>query len=52
MGLCEAAGSYEMLVIGRFLIGLCCGFSTGLAPLYVSEIAPVHIRDEIHQFLA
>ena len=37
MGSCEAAGSYEMLVIGRFLVGLCCGFCTGLSPLYVSE---------------
>ena len=33
-----------MLVIGRFLNGLACGFFTGLAPLYVSEVAPVRIR--------
>ena len=37
MGSCEVAGSYEMLVIGRFFVGLCCGFCTGLSPLYVSE---------------
>ena len=37
MGACEVAGSYEMLVVGRFLVGLCCGFCTGLSPLYVSE---------------
>lgn len=47
MAFSKAAGSFEMLVIGRFSIGLACGFFTGLAPLYVSEIAPVKIRGEI-----
>ena len=44
MGACEAAGSYEMLVIGRFSIGLACGLFTGLVPLYITEIAPVEMR--------
>ena len=47
MGFSKSANSFEMLVIGRFSIGLACGFFTGLAPLYVSEIAPVKIRGEI-----
>ena len=47
MGFAKSANSFEMLVIGRFSIGLACGFFTGLAPLYVSEIAPVKIRGEI-----
>jgi SP family facilitated glucose transporter-like MFS transporter 1 len=44
MGVCKAAGSYEMLVIGRFFIGIACGLFTGLVPLYITEIAPVHLR--------
>jgi len=44
MGLCEVANSYEMLFLGRLLIGLACGFFTGLVPMYVTEIAPVNIR--------
>ena len=44
MGLADVAASYEMLVVGRFLVGLCSGFCTGLSPLYVSEIAPVKVR--------
>ena len=47
MGFSEMAGSYEMIFIGRFLIGLACGFFTGLVPLYISEIAPVDIRGQI-----
>ena len=47
MAFSKSANSFEMLAIGRFSIGLACGFFTGLAPLYVSEIAPVKIRGEI-----
>ena len=43
-GCSEPAGSYEMIIIGRLLIGLACGLFTGLVPLYVTEVAPVHIR--------
>lgn len=44
MGFAEGAGSYEMLFVGRFLIGVNCGLNTSLCPLYVSEIAPVNLR--------
>ncbi|XP_059086366.1 glucose transporter type 1-like [Tigriopus californicus] len=44
MGFCEMAGSYAMLFIGRFSIGISCGLFTGLAPLYISEVAPIDIR--------
>ena len=29
MGICKVSDSYELLVIGRFLIGLACGLFTG-----------------------
>lgn len=43
-GVSVPAGAYELLIIGRLLIGLACGLFTGLVPLYVSEIAPVNLR--------
>ena len=44
MGFCKLANSYEMMLIGRTLVGVSAGLFTGLSPLYVAEIAPIHIR--------
>ena len=44
MGYCKDYYSYEMLVAGRFLVGVGDGLATGILPLYISEIAPIHIR--------
>lgn len=44
MGFSKLAGSVEMLIIGRFLIGINCGFATTASPTYVSEIAPLNLR--------
>ncbi|XP_064643222.1 glucose transporter type 1-like isoform X2 [Lineus longissimus] len=44
MSLSKVAGSYEMLIAGRFIVGVSCGINTGIAPLYLSEIAPVELR--------
>ncbi|XP_034552195.1 solute carrier family 2, facilitated glucose transporter member 1-like isoform X2 [Notolabrus celidotus] len=44
MGFSKLAGSFEMLIIGRFIIGLYSGLSTGFVPLYVEEISPTSIR--------
>nr|CDS25463.1 solute carrier family 2 facilitated glucose [Hymenolepis microstoma] len=41
---CQAAVSFEMIVVGRILVGFACGAFTGIAPVYLSEIAPVNIR--------
>lgn len=47
MGLSEPAKSYEMLIIGRFVVGFSCGLYTGLTPMYNSEIAPPSIRGAV-----
>ncbi|KAI5734822.1 hypothetical protein M8J77_010792 [Diaphorina citri] len=36
--------SYEMLFVGRFIIGINCGLNTSLVPMYISEIAPLNLR--------
>ena len=44
MGCCKVASSYELMLIGRTLVGISAGLFTGLSPLYIAEIAPIHIR--------
>ena len=43
-GICQVSNSFEILFLSRFLAGLSCGLFTGLVPLYVTEIAPLHLR--------
>ncbi|XP_014256892.1 solute carrier family 2, facilitated glucose transporter member 1-like [Cimex lectularius] len=43
----KAAGSYELLLIGRFVIGVNAGLSAGLVPLYITEISPVDLRGAV-----
>ncbi|KAL1692716.1 general substrate transporter [Schizophyllum commune] len=40
----SATYSYAQLVVGRFLGGVGIGLLSSAAPLYISEIAPPHIR--------
>ncbi|KAL6109338.1 slc2a14 [Pungitius sinensis] len=44
MGLSALCGSYEMIIIGRLIIGVFCGLCTGLTPMYVGEISPTAVR--------
>lgn len=41
---CRSAESVEMLIIGRLLVGLAAGIATSTAPMYLSELAPLHLR--------
>lgn len=38
------AGSVEMLLIGRLLVGLASGLTTSTVPMYLSELAPLAFR--------
>lgn len=44
MGLSLVAKSFEMVIIGRLIIGVFCGLCTGLTPMYVGEITPTAVR--------
>ncbi|CAO1339830.1 unnamed protein product [Diamesa serratosioi] len=44
MGFTKFTHSYEMLFLGRFIIGVNCGLNTSLVPMYISEIAPLNLR--------
>ncbi|KAM8898729.1 solute carrier family 2, facilitated glucose transporter member 4-like isoform 1-T1 [Spinachia spinachia] len=44
MGLSKLCRSFEMMILGRFIIGVYCGLASGLTPMYVGEIAPTSLR--------
>lgn len=44
MGLSVVTKSFEVVIIGRLIIGVFCGLCTGLTPMYVGEITPTAVR--------
>ncbi|XP_068998647.1 solute carrier family 2, facilitated glucose transporter member 3 [Embiotoca jacksoni] len=44
MGLSTLTRSFEVVIIGRMIIGVFCGLCTGLTPMYVGEISPTAVR--------
>ncbi|XP_075626032.1 solute carrier family 2, facilitated glucose transporter member 11-like isoform X7 [Balearica regulorum gibbericeps] len=44
MGISFPTGLFELLIVGRFLIGINSGIGICVQPLYIGEIAPKHLR--------
>ncbi|KAL6105356.1 slc2a2 [Pungitius sinensis] len=44
MGLCKMWTPYIMVISGRAVMGLYCGLTSGLVPMYIGEIAPKAYR--------
>lgn len=44
MGFSKLGKSFEMLILGRFIIGVYCGLTTGFVPMYVGEVSPTELR--------
>lgn len=41
---CRVAKSVEMILLARIISGFGSGLATSVAPMYISEIAPLHLR--------
>lgn len=44
IGFSKMGSSFEMIIVGRVILGFNCGLTTCLTPMYLSEIAPANIR--------
>ena len=44
MFLSKPIHSYEALIVGRFLIGLSCGYGSSVGPMYINEVSPRQLR--------
>ncbi|XP_019718660.1 solute carrier family 2, facilitated glucose transporter member 5 isoform X3 [Hippocampus comes] len=47
MGVSELAKSYEIIIVARFIVGICAGLSSNVVPMYLGELAPKNLRGAI-----
>lgn len=47
MGLSYVANNFEMIIVGRLVIGFYAGVSVTIVPLYLAEISPSNLRGAI-----
>lgn len=50
LSLGQTSRSFEMLIIGRLVVGVDSGIALSALPMYLGEIAPRHLRGFIGQF--
>ncbi|CAG6021304.1 unnamed protein product [Menidia menidia] len=44
MGVSEIAKSFEIIIVARFIVGICAGLSSNVVPMYLGELAPKNLR--------
>ncbi|XP_029434775.1 solute carrier family 2, facilitated glucose transporter member 5 isoform X2 [Rhinatrema bivittatum] len=47
MGISEVGHSFEIIIVARFLIGICAGLSSSVVPMYLGEMSPRNLRGAI-----
>jgi len=47
LGVTKPARSFALLVIGRIIIGIFTGMTTGIVPMYIGEMSPKELRGAI-----
>ncbi|XP_027699773.1 solute carrier family 2, facilitated glucose transporter member 5 isoform X2 [Vombatus ursinus] len=47
MGCSKVAGSFEMIIFARIVVGICAGLSSNVVPMYLGELAPKNLRGAI-----
>ncbi|XP_049295285.1 solute carrier family 2, facilitated glucose transporter member 3-like isoform X1 [Anopheles funestus] len=47
---CQTLSSVELLMIGRFVVGLAAGLTTSTVPMYLTELAPLGLRGALGVF--
>ncbi|XP_061624765.1 solute carrier family 2, facilitated glucose transporter member 5-like isoform X2 [Phyllopteryx taeniolatus] len=47
MGFSELAKSYEIIIVARFIVGICAGLSSNVVPMYLGELSPKNLRGAI-----
>ncbi|XP_018084164.1 solute carrier family 2, facilitated glucose transporter member 9 isoform X2 [Xenopus laevis] len=52
MSLSNVAGVPEMLILGRFIMGIDGGIALSTLPMYLNEVSPKHIRGSLGQVTA
>uniref|UniRef100_UPI00398E7571 solute carrier family 2, facilitated glucose transporter member 5 isoform X1 n=3 Tax=Pristiophorus japonicus TaxID=55135 RepID=UPI00398E7571 len=47
MGTSQASKSFEIIIVGRIIIGICAGLSSNVVPMYLGELSPKNLRGAI-----
>ncbi|XP_061910251.1 solute carrier family 2, facilitated glucose transporter member 5-like [Entelurus aequoreus] len=47
MGVSQLAKSYEIIIVARFIVGVCAGLSSNVVPMYLGELSPKNLRGAI-----
>ncbi|XP_072306224.1 solute carrier family 2, facilitated glucose transporter member 5-like [Eucyclogobius newberryi] len=47
MGVSEISKSYEIIIVARFIVGICAGLSSTVVPMYLGELSPKNLRGAI-----